>query len=96
MYGVSIVFATSIGIAEVELEKEEEIILPPEEPKPIINPMVEKFKLSFYKIHGRYPTDDEIAASLGSLYKEDDNNINSSLTTNINMNNDDTETESEM
>ena len=80
---------------EVPLEKEEEIILPPDEPKPIINPMVEKFKLSFYKIHGRYPSDEEIAASLGSLYKEDDNNINSSLTMNINtgINIDETEDE---
>ena len=80
-----------------EVEKEEEIILPPEEPKKELNPMVEKFKLSFYKIHGRYPTEDEISASLGSLYKEDDNNINSSLTANINMNinNDETEDESE-
>jgi hypothetical protein len=56
-----------------EVEEEEVIILPPEEPKPKINPMVEKFKQSFYKIHGRYPTDDEIASSLGSIYKEDDN-----------------------
>ena len=55
-------------------EPEEEIILPPEEPKQVVNPMVEKFKLSFYKIHGRYPTDDEVSTSLGSLYKEDDNN----------------------
>jgi hypothetical protein len=56
-----------------QVEEEEVIILPPEEPKPKINPMVEKFKQSFYKIHGRYPTDDEIASSLGSIYKEDDN-----------------------
>jgi hypothetical protein len=56
-----------------EVEQEEVIILPLEEPKPKINPMVEKFKQSFYKIHGRYPTDDEIASSLGSIYKEDDN-----------------------
>ena len=56
-----------------EVESEEEIILPPEEPK-IVNPMVEKFKQSFYKIHGRYPSDEEVSASLGSLYKEDDNN----------------------
>ena len=57
-----------------EVESEEEIILPAEEPKQVVNPMVEKFKLSFYKIHGRYPSDDEVNASLGSLYKEDDNN----------------------
>jgi hypothetical protein len=56
-----------------QVEEEEVIILPPEEPKPKINPMVEKFKQSFYKIHGRYPTEDEIASSLGSIYKEDDN-----------------------
>lgn len=62
-----------------EVEEEEEIILPPEEPKPVINPMVEKFKLSFYKIHGRYPTEDEISSSLGSLYREDDNNMNTTL-----------------
>ena len=57
-----------------EVESEEEIILPPEEPKPIVNPMVEKFKQSFYKIHGRYPNDEEVNVSLGSLYKDDDNN----------------------
>ena len=67
-----------------EVEQEEEIILPQEEPKPIINPMVEKFKLSFYKIHGRYPTEEEISSSLGSLYKEDDDNNNEI----ININND--------
>jgi hypothetical protein len=71
-----------------EVETEETIILPPEEPKPIINPMVEKFKQSFYKIHGRYPTEDEITASLGSLYKEDDNNINMDTTLMINNDND--------
>ena len=59
-------------VPEIE-EEEEVIILPPEEPKPKINPMVEKFKQSFYKIHGRYPTEDEISSSLGSIYKEDDN-----------------------
>ncbi len=53
-----------------EQETEEEIILP-EEPKQV-NPMVEKFKQSFYKIHGRYPSEDEVTVSLGSLYKEDD------------------------
>jgi len=57
-----------------EVESEEEIILPPEEPTPI-NPMVEKFKQSFYKIHGRYPSEEEVAASLGSLYKEDDTSM---------------------
>jgi hypothetical protein len=58
-----------------ESEEDEPIILPPDEPqiiKPKVNPMVEKFKMSFYKIHGRYPSEDEIAASLGSLYKEED------------------------
>ncbi len=68
----------------VETEAEEEIILPPEEPKKVVNPMVEKFKQSFYKIHGRYPNDDEVNVSLGSLYKEDDNNtiitINNDMT----------------
>jgi hypothetical protein len=54
-----------------DTESEEEIILPPEEPKPVVNPMVGKFKQSFYKIHGRYPSEEEIEASLGSLYKED-------------------------
>jgi hypothetical protein len=63
-----------IPIENIQDDNEEEIILPPEEPKPIINPMVEKFRLSFYKIHGRYPTEEEITVSLGSLYKEDDNN----------------------
>jgi hypothetical protein len=72
------------SIPEIE---EEEIILPPEEPKPIINPMIEKFKLSFYKIHGRYPTEEEISSSLGSLYKEDDDNNNNEII-NININND--------
>ncbi len=57
----------------VEIETEEKIIVP-EEPKQVVNPMVEKFKQSFYKIHGRYPSDEEVNASLGSLYKEDDNN----------------------
>jgi len=57
--------------------EEEPIILPIEDPalpKPKVNPMAEKFKISFYKIHGRYPTDDEINGSLGSLYKEDNDN----------------------
>jgi hypothetical protein len=61
-----------------EPESEDEPILPIEEPqiiKPKVNPMVEKFKISFYKIHGRYPSDEEIAGSLGNLYKEDDNNV---------------------
>jgi hypothetical protein len=62
---------------ESETEEQPEIIIDePEPPKPKINPMVEKFKLSFYKIHGRYPTEDEISASLGSLYKEDSENNN--------------------
>lgn len=63
-------------------EDEEEIILPPEEPTKVVNPMVDKFKLSFYKIHGRYPTDEEISISLGSLYKEDDNDNNTDINTN--------------
>jgi hypothetical protein len=57
--------------------EEEPMIIPinePEIPKPKINPMAEKFKMSFYKIHGRYPTDEEISGSLGSLYKEDNEN----------------------
>ena len=58
----------------LEVESEEEIILPSDEPKLPVNPMVEKFKQSFYKIHGRYPSDEEVSASLGSLYKDDDNN----------------------
>ncbi len=71
-------------------ETGEESILPPEDPKPIMNPMVEKFKQSFYKIHSRYPTDEEITISLGSLYKEDDdNNINNNLIININDNDSD-------
>ena len=76
-----------------EVEEEEQIILPPEEPKPIINPMVEKFKLSFYKIHGRYPTEDEISSSLGSLYREDDNNINTTLVLQNNIEEIDTDTD---
>lgn len=58
----------------VESESEEPEVIIEEKPKPKINPMVEKFKISFYKIHGRYPSEDEITNSLGSLYKEDDNN----------------------
>jgi hypothetical protein len=61
----------------IEIETEEEpIIIPIDEPevKPKKNPMAEKFKMSFYKIHGRYPTEDEITGSLGSLYKEDNEN----------------------
>ena len=38
---------------------------------PIINPIVDKFKLSFFKIHGRNPAEDEIMNSLGSLYHND-------------------------
>ncbi len=62
----------------VEESEEEPVIIPHEEPeiiKPKVNPMVEKFKMSFYKIHGRYPSDEEVAASLGSLYKEDNENV---------------------
>jgi hypothetical protein len=70
---------------ELIKETEEETVLAPEESKPTVNPMVEKFKQSFYKIHGRYPTDEEINASLGSLYKEDDNN---NTVINIEYNND--------
>jgi hypothetical protein len=72
-------------------EPEEEIILLPEEPKPKINPMVEKFKQSFYKIHGRYPTEEEIASSLGSIYKEDDN-----TNVSIIINNDDDNSDSDI
>jgi hypothetical protein len=50
-------------------ESEEEVI---EEKK--VNPLIEKFNQSFFKIHLRYPTDEEVKASLGSLYHEDDNN----------------------
>ncbi len=59
----------------IETEEESEIvpIEEPEIPIPKVNPMVEKFKISFYKIHGRYPSEEEIATSLGSLYKEEDN-----------------------
>jgi hypothetical protein len=79
-----------------ETESEEEIILPPEEPKPIVNPMVEKFKQSFYKIHGRYPSEEEIAASLGSLYKEDDTTLPSmKLNNNFGTFTVDTDTEDE-
>jgi hypothetical protein len=76
-----------------EVEPEEVIILPPEDPKPKINPMVEKFKQSFYKIHGRYPTEEEISSSLGSIYKEDDNvePIN-----NINNDNNNSESDSDI
>jgi hypothetical protein len=74
------------------IESEEEpIILPPEEPslpKPKVNPMVEKFKMSFYKIHGRYPSEDEIAASLGSLYKEEDGPRSSFMNKPFNFNGD--------
>ena len=69
-------------IAPIIEEAEEEIILPPEEPKPVVNPIVEKFKQSFYKIHGRNPTPEEINVSLGSIYKEDDEvslNINNDI-----------------
>lgn len=55
----------------VETEKEDSVIINIEESKPV-NPMVEKFKQSFYKIHGRYPSEEEINASLGSLYQEDE------------------------
>ena len=49
-----------------------------------INPLVEKFIHSFYKIHLRNPTEEEIKASLGSLYHEDDNsNNNEHVTINI-------------
>ncbi len=67
-----------IPIVDESKEDDEPIILPPNEPeiiKPKVNPMVEKFKMSFYKIHGRYPSEEEIAGSLGSLYKEDNENV---------------------
>ncbi len=80
-----------------DTESEEEIILPPEEPKPVVNPMIEKFKQSFYKIHGRYPSEEEINASLGSIYKEDDRTMPSLTLNNNNMNdNEDTENEEEV
>ncbi len=37
-----------------------------------INPLIEKFNQSFFKIHLRYPTEEEIKASLGSLYHDDE------------------------
>ncbi len=55
-------------------EKVEEIIEIVEEKK--INPLIEKFNQSFFKIHLRYPTEEEIKASLGSLYHDDENGGN--------------------
>ncbi len=49
----------------------------------IVNPLMEKFKQSFYQIHGRYPNDEEIQASLGSIY--DDNNVVVNVTDDINV-----------
>ena len=40
-----------------------------------IDPMIEKFKQSFFKIHGRDPNDEEIKTSLGSLYHDDESNV---------------------
>ncbi len=55
---------------------------PIEEPKVEIieNPIITKFKDTFYKINNRYPTEEEINTSIGNLYesesKEDLNNNN--------------------
>jgi hypothetical protein len=57
-------------IIEENIEESEEEVI--EEKK--VNPLIEKFNQSFFKIHLRYPTDEEVKASLGSLYHEDDNN----------------------
>ncbi len=35
------------------------------------NPMINKFKQSFYKINGRYPTEEEITTSLESIYQNE-------------------------
>jgi hypothetical protein len=37
------------------------------------NHIIEKFKQSFFKIHSRYPTEDEITGSIGSIFHNDDN-----------------------
>ncbi len=37
------------------------------------NHIIEKFKQSFFKIHGRYPTEDEINGSIGSIFHNDEN-----------------------
>ncbi len=42
-----------------------------EKTEPVENPMIDKFKQSFYKINGRYPTDEEIATSLDSIYQNE-------------------------
>ncbi len=52
-------------------DKTEELVKKDEEIK--VNPLIEKFNQSFFKIHLRYPTEEEIKASLGSLYHDDDN-----------------------
>jgi hypothetical protein len=54
-------------VKETVIDIEEKSIVP----EIVENPMINKFKQSFYKINGRYPTEEEITMSLGSIYQND-------------------------
>jgi hypothetical protein len=64
--------------SEIDNEQEEELVdIELEEPE-IVNPMIEKFKKSYFKINARYPNEDEIklwSESLGNIYHDEVDSI---------------------
>lgn len=52
-------------------ETNEEIVVEPEPEKPEIDPMIDKFKQTFFQLNNRDPTEDEIKVSLGNLYEKE-------------------------
>ena len=65
-------------IIEPEYEEDNIDINKQENDKEIVNPLIEKFKNSYFKINGRYPNEDEIhlwSDSLGNIYHDEVDSI---------------------